>query len=79
MTQAPPPLQSTTYVFDDVLEVNEFYQEKGWTDGLPAEGCAAVSPAAASALAGLATLPQRRSVYGTPAHGRRTSRHGSLP
>ena len=79
MTQAPPPLQSTTYAFDDVLEVNEFYQEKGWTDGLPAEGCAAVSPAVASALAGLATLPQRRSVYGAPAHGRRTSRHGSLP
>ena len=35
MPQVIPPLQSTTYEFDDVLEVNEFYQEKGWTDGLP--------------------------------------------
>ena len=35
MPQVIPSLQSTTYEFDDVLEVNEFYQEKGWTDGLP--------------------------------------------
>ena len=35
MPQVIPPLQSTTYEFDDGLEVNEFYQEKGWTDGLP--------------------------------------------
>jgi hypothetical protein len=33
--QVPPPLQSTTYTFDDVLAVNKCYQEKGWTDGLP--------------------------------------------
>jgi len=35
MTQASPPLQSTTYTFDEVLEVNAFSQEKGWTDSLP--------------------------------------------
>lgn len=35
MAQATPPLQSTAYELDDALEVNEYYQDKGWTDGLP--------------------------------------------
>ena len=35
MTLPTPPLQSATYELDDSLAVNEFYQEKGWTDGLP--------------------------------------------
>ena len=35
MIRQTPPLQSTTYELDDALEVNEFYQDKGWTDGLP--------------------------------------------
>jgi hypothetical protein len=35
MPLATPPLQSTAYDLDDPLEVNEFYQDKGWTDGLP--------------------------------------------
>jgi hypothetical protein len=32
---ALPPLQSATYDLSDAFEVNEYYQEKGWTDGLP--------------------------------------------
>jgi hypothetical protein len=35
MTLATLPLQSATYDLADALEANEFYQEKGWTDGLP--------------------------------------------
>ena len=35
MTLPTPPLQSATYDLDDPLAVNEFYQDKGWTDGLP--------------------------------------------
>ena len=35
MTLATPPLQSATYDLSDSLDVNEFYQDKGWTDGLP--------------------------------------------
>jgi hypothetical protein len=31
----PPQLQSATYELADALEVNELYQHKGWTDGLP--------------------------------------------
>ena len=28
-------LRSTTYDLADALEVNEYYQQRGWTDGLP--------------------------------------------
>ncbi|MGQ4810606.1 hypothetical protein NKDENANG_04089 [Candidatus Entotheonellaceae bacterium PAL068K] len=35
MTQSTPTLQSTMYDLSDAFEVNEFYQDKGWTDGLP--------------------------------------------
>lgn len=35
MTLSTPPLQSATYDLTDALKANEFYQEKGWTDGLP--------------------------------------------
>ncbi len=35
MTLPTPPLQSATYDLDDALEANEFYQDQGWTDGLP--------------------------------------------
>src|SRR3989442_10181937 len=35
MTLAKPPLQSATYELADALDVNEFYQHNGWTDGLP--------------------------------------------
>jgi hypothetical protein len=30
-----PALRSTTYELADALDVNEFYQQRGWTDGLP--------------------------------------------
>jgi hypothetical protein len=53
MTQAAPPLQSTTYELDDVLEVNEFYQDKGWTDGLPIVPPTATRVAACLDAAGL--------------------------
>lgn len=32
---AAPELQSATYELHDALDVNELYQQKGWTDGLP--------------------------------------------
>src|SRR3989442_3467953 len=35
MTLANPPLQSAMYELADALDVNEFYQHNGWTDGLP--------------------------------------------
>jgi hypothetical protein len=35
MTLPTLPLQSATYDLADALEANEFYQEQGWTDGLP--------------------------------------------
>ena len=35
MTQPAASLQSGTYECADAVEANEFYQEKGWTDGLP--------------------------------------------
>ena len=35
MTQTTQSLQSTTYDLTDATDVNEFYQDKGWTDGLP--------------------------------------------
>ena len=35
MTQFAPSLQSRTYERADAGEANEFYQHKGWTDGLP--------------------------------------------
>ena len=35
MTRPIPPLQSATYEPTDALAANEFYQAKGWTDGLP--------------------------------------------
>jgi hypothetical protein len=53
MTQATPPLQSTTYELDDTFEVNEFYQDKGWTDGLPIVPPTAERVAACLAAAGL--------------------------
>ncbi len=53
MTQATPPLQSTTYELDDGLEVNEFYQDRGWTDGLPIVPPTAERVAACLAAAGL--------------------------
>jgi hypothetical protein len=51
--QATPPLQSTTYELDDALEVNEFYQDQGWTDGLPIVPPTAERVAACLAAAGL--------------------------
>jgi hypothetical protein len=35
MTTPAQALRSTTYELADALEVNEFYQQRGWTDGLP--------------------------------------------
>jgi hypothetical protein len=35
MTLPTQSLQSATYELTDLLAVNEFYQDKGWTDGLP--------------------------------------------
>lgn len=35
MTLPAPSLQSGTYECADAIEANEFYQSKGWTDGLP--------------------------------------------
>jgi hypothetical protein len=32
---ATPTLRSASYELADALEVNEFYQDQGWTDGLP--------------------------------------------
>ena len=35
MTIPTQALRSATYELADALEVNEFYQQRGWTDGLP--------------------------------------------
>jgi hypothetical protein len=35
MTLSTPALRSTFYDLADAFEVNEVYQQKGWTDGLP--------------------------------------------
>lgn len=35
MTLSTQSLQSATYELTDMLAVNEYYQDKGWTDGLP--------------------------------------------
>ena len=35
MTQPHPALQSEAFELPDAVEANEFYQDKGWTDGLP--------------------------------------------
>ena len=35
MTQPHPALQSGAFELPDAVEANEFYQDKGWTDGLP--------------------------------------------
>src|SRR6266852_1012284 len=35
MTLPRQTLRSTAYDLADALDVNEFYQQKGWTDGLP--------------------------------------------
>ena len=35
MTLPRQALRSATYDLADPLDVNEFYQQKGWTDGLP--------------------------------------------
>jgi len=35
MTRPQYMLQSTAYDLADALDVNELYQQKGWTDGLP--------------------------------------------
>ena len=38
MTQPSPALHSEAYEFTDAAEANEFYQNNGWTDGLPIVG-----------------------------------------
>ena len=53
MTQAASPLQSTTYELDDALEVNEYYQDQGWTDGLPIAPPTAARVSACLEAAGL--------------------------
>jgi hypothetical protein len=35
MSPSAPALQSTAYELADAFDVNEFYQQRGWTDGLP--------------------------------------------
>jgi hypothetical protein len=35
MTPSAQTLRSTTYELADAFDVNEFYQQRGWTDGLP--------------------------------------------
>src|SRR5262245_54986274 len=35
MTRPTPVLRSAAYDLADALEVTEFYQQRGWTDGLP--------------------------------------------
>ena len=35
MTLPRQTLRSTAYDLADALDVNELYQQKGWTDGLP--------------------------------------------
>jgi hypothetical protein len=54
MTLLIQSLQSATYEFADAFEVNEFYQDKGWTDGLPIVPPTEERVAACLAAAGLA-------------------------
>jgi hypothetical protein len=56
MTVPIQSLQSATYELADAFAVNEFYQDKGWTDGLPivppTEECVAASLEAAGLAPG---------------------------
>src|SRR5919108_4917994 len=54
MTLFPQALRSTTYELADALEVNEFYQQRGWTDGLPIVAPTEESVLACLQAAGLA-------------------------
>lgn len=54
MTLLIQSLQSATYEFVDAFEVNEFYQDQGWTDGLPIVPPTEERVAACLAAAGLA-------------------------
>lgn len=67
MSQPSPALQSAAYALPDALQANEFYQQQGWTDGLPivpptAEGVAACLRAAGlspDAVVGVERVRQR--------------------
>jgi len=54
MTQPTPALRSAAYDLADALEVHEFYQQQGWTDGLPIVPPTAERVWACLAAAGLA-------------------------
>ena len=54
MTILTQALRSTTYELADALEVNEFYQQRGWTDGLPVVPPTGESVLACLQAAGLA-------------------------
>lgn len=54
MTQTIQALRSTAYDLADALDVNEFYQQQGWTDGLPIVPPTAELVAACLDAAGLA-------------------------
>ena len=53
MTRPRQALRSATYDITDAFEVNEFYQDKGWTDGLPIVPPTEEHVAACLAAAGL--------------------------
>jgi hypothetical protein len=53
MTQPDPVLQSEAYELSDAGQANEFYQDKGWTDGLPIVPPTAKGVAACLRAAGL--------------------------
>src|SRR5215831_1073935 len=67
MTPPTPALRSTAYDLADALEVNEFYQQQGWTDGLPIVppteervwACLAAAGLAPGDLVGIESVRQR--------------------
>src|SRR5262249_24996695 len=72
MTLPQPMLRSTAYDLADALDVNELYQQKGWTDGLPivppteerVVECLQAAGLAASGIVGLERVRQRPIVAG---------------
>src|SRR5437667_899529 len=67
MMPPTPALRSAAYDLADALDVNEFYQQQGWTDGLPIVPpteeriveCLQVAGLAASDIVGLERIRQR--------------------
>jgi hypothetical protein len=67
MTRPAQALQSTTYELADALDANEFYQQRGWTDGLPivppteerVQACLGASGLAPADIVGVERVRQR--------------------